>query len=175
MRRLAYRKGMYVLAEGGPAVCCPPRMANKQLSCSCSLQMMALGVMKNNQFPFRGIGAPAHESAHYFLNHILAELAQKNDQGEALLKLPDFVDDDKWSWQEVSAKGSAKCLEESKSNGPLFDFLWNSWSQDLAQTPPTANGKRSFSKCKWHHYFIYRGSQPYLLASGGGELRDQVR
>lgn len=183
MRRIAYSKGMYVYAErGGFATGQAANVGNAGLSCPCSLAVT---------FPMLQIYTTAHEIAHWWINRIGAVM-----HASGYLKLPEFINNDEWSWKDnVRHKRSGcgeevkKCCRETTETDPqkqsaYIDFLYNSVAQDRATVWKAGAGKkgkdiyRSGIDCgKTHHYFIYTGQDNYLGLASGGEpkyaLRDQ--
>ena len=66
LRRYGRKTKLTLIGNKG-GWCCPPQMGNNGLSCSC-----ATGV----KYPFTGMGAPAHEMAHWFIKRMLVPMAR---------------------------------------------------------------------------------------------------
>jgi len=173
-RRMAYKSKMYILGDRG-GVCCPPNVGNSGLSCPCEKYPWWKATEEENKektikFPLRQIVTSAHEMAHFYVKYVLPPM-----QFAGKLDLPEFINSPEWSWTTpydgpyedgITCPGSEK---SSASQGPVFDFLWNSLQQDHLK------GTTNIDRCKNHHYFIYTGQDNFLGLPGGGKLKEDKR
>jgi len=137
LRRYGRQTKLKLIGDKG-GWCCPPQMGNNGLSCSC-----ATGV----KYPNTGMGAPAHEMAHWFIRRMLKPMAR-----DGRLKIPAFQDDEYHTYSPT---------KYAPRNDTLSDFLLNSYHQDKAR------GSTKIRDEKLHHYFIYTGQQNFVINNGG--------
>ena len=177
MRRMAYRNRMYVYADkGGFMSKTSPDIGNSGAMCFCTLLA-----------PLH-IYIPAHEYAHWYLRFVLPDMVKFG-----YLKLPEFINTDKWTYDSEYRPCCYKNDDERQQtcqdleNGGLnngvkkwkyedsttYDFLYNAAIQDNL-TPWRDEPRSSVFRCNPQHYFIYAGEN-FLGLESGGAYREAAR
>jgi len=144
-RRYSYYYKLSAVGQKG-GFCCPAQIGNNGMACGC-----------DGKYPMTGMGAPAHELAHFFIKRVLERIPSN------LLTLPAYVEE-----PSLGVNATYRILA---GNGTLNNFLQNSfWGDKLrgsTKIKPKKNGKP-----KTHHYFIYSGMEKFINAgAGSGEGR----